>query len=130
MRMTLARVAESASDPDRPGELRQALHHVRHAFEQVDARRALLDDLDGDLLDLYAAAIGADHELAREDVLLHEARPHDIEQRQSPEGLEAVRVCPPEAEHELEQCRVRNARDVADERPFIGRAGYQLAADD
>ena len=71
------------ADADRPGELRDALHDVGDALEEVDARRPLLDDVDRDLLDRDPAAVGADDELAREDVLVDEARAHGVEQRAS-----------------------------------------------
>ena len=84
----------------------------------------------GHLLDDDAGAVGADDELAREDVLVDQAGAHDVEQGEAPEGLETVRVGPAEAEHDLEQRRVGDARRVADEGPLVGGAHGELAADD
>ncbi len=83
-----------------------------------------------DLPDEHPAAVGADDELAGEDVLVDEARAHDVEQRRAPEGLEAVRVGAAEAEHDLEERRVGDARGVADEGALVGGARGELAADD
>src|SRR5258708_3343728 len=68
------------SNADRPGQLREALHDVRDTLEEVDARGALLDDVDRHLPDRDAATVGADDELAGEHVFLDETRPDDVEQ--------------------------------------------------
>src|SRR6185437_930633 len=119
-----------AADADRPGELRDALQNVGHALEEVDARRALLDDLDRHLADRDPGAVGPDDELAGEHVLLDETRPDDVEEGEPPERLEAVGVGAPEAEGHLEEGRVGDRGRVTDEGALVGRPGGELAADD
>src|SRR5262249_12662170 len=111
-------------------ELRDALQDVRDALEEVDRRRTLLDDANGNFLRAHAAAVRADDELAREDVLFDEARTNDVEQRHATEGLQAVRVGSAEAEEGLEHPGVRDARDVADDRAVVFGALGELGADD
>src|SRR5207237_4209708 len=76
------------------------------------------------------AAIGANHELAREDVLVDEAGAHDVQQRGAAERLQAVGVGATEAEEHLEERGIGDARGVANEGPLVRGARRQLAADD
>src|SRR3954468_23701954 len=70
----------SAVTTDGPGELDQTANDVRHAIEQIDRGRTQLFDPSRDLTDVEASAIGADHELAGEDVAVDDAGVYDGEQ--------------------------------------------------
>jgi hypothetical protein len=130
---TLLRVAcpiPSPTTPYGPGELRQAFHDVRNALEQIDARRALLDDVHRDFFDSDAAAIGANHEFTRKDVLVDQTGAHGVDERRPAKCFEPVRVGSAELEQDLEERRIRHARRVANQGPIVGRAHGKLAADD
>src|SRR5262249_8889425 len=111
-------------------ELRHVFHDIGDAFEQVDGGGALFDHTDRNLSRPYAAAIGPNDELAREDVLVDEARADDVEQREAPEGLEPMGVRPTEAEEQLEHRRVRNAGDVTDGGSIVLCSLHELRAND
>src|SRR5689334_18293381 len=99
----------SAPDADRPGELGQALQDVGDAPDEVDGRRALLEDAHRDLPDAQACPARSDHELAGEHVLLDDAIARDGGEPLPHEGLEAMGVGTLEPERRPEQAIIELA---------------------
>src|SRR5262249_1255513 len=112
-----------------PRQLREALEYVRDPARELYRGRALLEHAHRDLANSKALAISADHELARENILLDDACPRDRQKPLAHERLEAVRVGAFEAERRAEQAVVREARDVARVRAVVARASEELRSD-
>src|SRR4051794_20244432 len=87
-----------ALDADHPGQLRDVAQHLGHALEELDRGRALLDDVDRDLLDALALSLGADDELRGEQVAVDDAALDGVEERGAAEGLQPVGVGAVEAD--------------------------------
>src|SRR5690606_22123627 len=98
--------------------------------KEMDRGLALLEDAHRDLLHAHAAALGADHELAREQILVDEAGARDLDERGAAEGLEPVGVGAAEAEAYAEHAVDHLGAHAAHERPLVARARQHLAADD
>src|SRR5437868_1288659 len=84
--------------PPLPSSVKWALPLTWDPLEQVDRRRAFLDDVDGNFLHAFAVALGADDELRREEIARQRAALHGAEQALAAEGLEPVRVGAVEAD--------------------------------
>ena len=110
-------------------QLHEVLDDVGHAPDEVDGRRSLLHHPNGDLAHAHASAVRADDELAREDVLVDDARPHDQKHHVATKRFEAVRVRPLEAEERAEDAVVEEARRMPRHRSVVGRSREQLRSD-
>ena len=97
---------------------------------EVDRGGALFLDLDGDLEHAQALALGSDHELGGEHVVVDDAAGRDRGHDRAAQGLEPVGVRAREAEARAEQAVVDLGRGPAHERALVARAGHGLAADD
>src|SRR5207253_10317752 len=76
-----------ANDVREPRDIAQDLGNP---LEQVDRRRAFLDDVNGNLRHALAVALGADDELGGKKIALQHAPLGGVEQPLAAERLEAV----------------------------------------
>ena len=114
---------------DRHPEADEEPQDLGDPAQEVDARRPLLGEVDRDLADLEAGALGPDHQLGGEDVVIDDAGPGDRQDGGAAQRLEAVGVGAVEAEGEAEEAVVAAGRQAAEERPAIVGAAHRLRAD-
>ena len=84
----------------------------------------------GDLLDAKIHALGADDELAGEEVLVDDAAVDDLEEAVALERLEAVGVGAGEAEQDAQHAVEHGGGELAKGGALVGRGGQGLGADD